>query len=630
MKAKLAIVIVNYNVRYFLRQCLSSVFRSIKNLDARVYVVDNHSQDGSNAMIAQEFTEVILIPNEKNLGFGKANNQVLDRVDAEYLLYLNPDTIITEDVLQSSISFMDEHQDAGALGVKLLDGGGNYHQESKRGFPSVFTAISKLTGLYKLSPKSKLFNYYYMGHLDEDSTSEVDVLCGAYIFTRTPLMQELGGFDEDFFMYGEDIDLCYRIKEAGHKIYYIPNGRIIHFKGESSKKLSYKYIKSFYGAMITYLKKRHTGGIQSLLLPIFSLTVMLYALIKSFINLSQKWFRALFDTLILYFAGTAFSKIWGEWYHHNAYYFSNESVKYLMASLSVIFVLGYYIAGKYDDEKSFKSLYQGFVVSSVISFLIYAFMPESFRSSRILVLATAILALIYLLVYQLYRYFRDSRTADINYLIVGSDNSSAELMSLLKSRKNANYIGFVSPSNSVDSLGKLDEILQITNAHDIGEIIFSPKDLSFNMILDVMIQLGSDIRFKLASEDNVSILGSHSAKKQGEIFTVDLQLNLNNPVNRRVKRLSDVILSLLLILLLPFLIFLKNYRNRVFNLFESLIGFKSVIGFKEVNENFPSIKRGVFTLEDIYQEDIESFEFDYAKRYSLLLDIEYLIQALKK
>ena len=153
-----------------------------------------------------------------------------------------------------------------------------------RGFPSVFTAISKLTGLYKLSPKSKLFNYYYMGHLDEDSISEEDVLCGAYIFTRTPLMQELGGFDEDFFMYGEDIDLCYRIKEAGHKIYYLPTGRIIHFKGESSKKLSYKYIKSFYGAMITYLKKRGSGGIQSLLLPIFSLTVMLYALIKSFFN----------------------------------------------------------------------------------------------------------------------------------------------------------------------------------------------------------------------------------------------------------------------------------------------------------------------------------------------------------
>lgn len=253
-EAKFSIVIVNYNVKYFLEQCLLSVRAGVAGMDAEVFVVDNHSTDGSVEYLRPKFPEVVFIENEDNPGFSKANNQAIRQCKGEYVLLLNPDTMIGEETLRTLSFFMDEHPEAGAIGVKMLDGHGVFLPESKRSFPSPWVSFCKLFGLQKLFPKSKLFARYSLPYLNPNKQHQVDVLAGAFMLIRHEALDEAGLLDEAFFMYGEDIDLSYRLVLKGYTNYYIPE-RILHYKGESSKQDDVKYIKSFYGAMLIFYKK---------------------------------------------------------------------------------------------------------------------------------------------------------------------------------------------------------------------------------------------------------------------------------------------------------------------------------------------------------------------------------------
>lgn len=255
---KLSIIIVSYNVKYFLEQCLCSVMCAIEGLQAEVIVVDNASTDNSIEYLRPNFPSVTFIINQQNLGFGKANNLALKQCSGEYVLFLNPDTIIPEDCLQESLAFIESKKDAGAVGIRMLDGSGQFLPESKRSLPTPGSSFFKLTGLAALFPHSPLFNKYALGHLDEKENHEVDVLCGAFFLSKRNLLLELGGFDEDFFMYAEDIDLSYRIKKAGYKNYYFAESAIIHFKGESSNKSDRKYVRMFYEAMRLFVKKHYS------------------------------------------------------------------------------------------------------------------------------------------------------------------------------------------------------------------------------------------------------------------------------------------------------------------------------------------------------------------------------------
>jgi N-acetylglucosaminyl-diphospho-decaprenol L-rhamnosyltransferase len=258
---QLSIIIVSYNVKYFLEQCLSSVLQASKNIDAEIFVVDNNSGDGSKAFFNNRFPQVKFIWNEKNVGFAKANNQALKLAAGKNILFLNPDTIVAEDCIEKCLLFVSQTNDIGAIGVRMIDGSGRYLAESKRGFPSSFTAFCKITGLTKLFPNSKLFGRYYLGHLAENEVNKVDVLPGAFMMIPKLVLDKTGGFDETFFMYGEDIDLSYRIQQAGYINYYFPVTTIIHFKGESTQKKSKEYTQYFYGAMLLFVKK-HYGQVQ--------------------------------------------------------------------------------------------------------------------------------------------------------------------------------------------------------------------------------------------------------------------------------------------------------------------------------------------------------------------------------
>ncbi len=286
---QISIIIVNYNVERFLEQCLCSVMRAAGDLSVDIFVVDNNSTDNSCSMVRQKFPSVSLIENKENLGFSKANNQAIRLSNAEYVLLLNPDTIIEETTLSKMVAFMDSHADAGGLGVRMIDGKGVFLPESKRGLPTPAVAFYKISGLSRLFPRSIRFGQYHLGHLDPNSMHSVDILSGACMMLRRSVLDEVGLLDEEYFMYGEDIDLSYRIIKAGYRNYYFPETTIVHFKGESTKKGSLNYIVLFYKAMYIFTSKYYSGNYSQFLCLLIKIAIFL----RAFLSVVARAFRRL-------------------------------------------------------------------------------------------------------------------------------------------------------------------------------------------------------------------------------------------------------------------------------------------------------------------------------------------------
>lgn len=260
----ISVIIVNYNVKYFLEQCLFSVQAALKNIPGEIIVVDNASKDKSIDYLQPKFPFVKFIVNPRNRGFGTGCNDGFKLSSGEFVLFLNPDCIIPEDCFDKSISFLNNHPEAGALGVKMFDGSGKFLKESKRSFPALSTSFFKMVGLAALFPHSKFFAKYYLGQLDENKNHEIGVLAGAFMLMRRNVFEKVNGFDEDFFMYGEDIDLSYRIHKAGFKNYYFSETAIIHFKGEGTKKGNLNYVQMFYNAMSIFVHKHYKDSLYKL------------------------------------------------------------------------------------------------------------------------------------------------------------------------------------------------------------------------------------------------------------------------------------------------------------------------------------------------------------------------------
>lgn len=255
----LSIVIVSYNVRYFLEQCLRSVFAACGETEFEVFVVDNASDDDTPAYLrrqfpAEQYPELHIEANTRNVGFGRANNQAVERATGDYILFLNPDTLLTEETLTRCLDFARRHNDLGALGVMMLQSNGSFALESRRGIPTPWTAFCKMSGLAALFPRSHRFGRYYMRYLDAEQPAAIDIVSGAFMMCPRKVLQEHGAFDPQFFMYGEDIDLSYRLLRAGLQNYYLPTP-ILHYKGESTHKNTYRYVHVFYGAMLIFFRK---------------------------------------------------------------------------------------------------------------------------------------------------------------------------------------------------------------------------------------------------------------------------------------------------------------------------------------------------------------------------------------
>ena len=266
---KLSVVIVIYNVRHYLYQCLESLKRALKDIDAEVFVVDNHSRDGSIGYVRGLFPEVNYVESNHNLGFARANNVAIRQCRGEYILLLNPDTIVGEQTVGHVLEFMDAHPDAGAAGVRMLKSDGDKAMESRRGLPTPMTAFYKMTGLCKRFPRHRKMGHYYMGYLPWDEAVPIEVVSGAFCMLRHEAVNKVGVLDEDFFMYGEDIDLSYRLIKGGYHNWYLPE-TILHYKGESTQKSSFRYVHVFYEAMLIFFRKHYGGASLWLTLPIKS------------------------------------------------------------------------------------------------------------------------------------------------------------------------------------------------------------------------------------------------------------------------------------------------------------------------------------------------------------------------
>lgn len=284
---KLSIIIVSYNVRCLLEKCLDSVIKAAENISAEIIIVDNHSSDDTVAILKKKYPQLTLIENLSNKGFSVANNQGIKIAKGEFILLLNPDTVIETDTFTKCIDFMNIHPEAGALGVKMQDGNGNFLPESKRGLPTPSAAFFKFSGLSKLFPKSELFTQYHLSYLSPDKTHQVPILAGAFMFVRKIVLDNIGLLDEQFFMYGEDIDLSYRIIQAGYSNYYFPETKIVHYKGQSTDKNTPTYVINFYRAMLIFNKKHfppNKGPVSYSFITIAIYLMIGMAFLKIFLN----------------------------------------------------------------------------------------------------------------------------------------------------------------------------------------------------------------------------------------------------------------------------------------------------------------------------------------------------------
>jgi GT2 family glycosyltransferase len=530
---KLSVIIVNYNVKYFLEQCLYSVYKSLQGIESEIIVIDNDSSDGSEAMVRHTFHDVKLIVNDENIGFSKANNIGIKASKGEYILILNPDTIIEENTLRLCIDFMDRHPKAGSLGPKMIDGKGNFLPESKRGLPTPRTAFFKITGIHLLFPKSGLFNRYYMGNLPLNATQEVDVLTGAFFFTRRSVLDRVGLFDEAFFMYGEDIDLSYRIAKSGYSNFYFPETTIIHYKGESTKRGSINYVLVFYKAMKIFTTKHFKKQNAWWFTLLIELAIYFRAFLSVIHRLVLKTFPLFLDAVLFYLVLYLIANLWETWHFQNATYYAQRIYLYALPIYITIWLLSLLFFKSYTSPFKILHTVKGILTGTIIILVIYALLPEHMRYSRaIIILGSAAVFAV-----SLFTKFILHLTGIKNYtlylkknkkvVVVGKHEETSRIeMILLQHGIKNKQIDFVYPS--VDSLPapflfNISSLNRLIIAKKISEVIFCAHDLSTEEMIRQMKKLTAlGIDFKIASPGSAIVIGSNSSKTSGDIYSIKL------------------------------------------------------------------------------------------------------------
>jgi O-antigen biosynthesis protein len=532
---KLSIVIVNYNVRHFLEQCLYSVYQSLAGIEAEVIVVDNNSVDGSEGMIRSKFERVILVVNKQNVGFARANNQGLQLAQGEYVLVLNPDTVVEESTFAKCLSFMDARPEAGSLGPKMIDGKGNFLPESKRGLPTPRTAFYKIFGLTGLFPHSKRFAPYYLGHTSIDATQEVDILTGAFMLIRKRVLGETGYFDEQFFMYGEDIDLSYRIVKAGYKNYYFPETTIIHYKGESTRKGSLNYVKIFYRAMQIFAQKHFTGKMAESYSLFINLAIYFRAALSLLKRSVVKSIPMILDAAVSYGGCYVLTTRWAMLHFGNRDYYSPGFLSVALSLFVFILLLGTYFSGGYRSPLNLWKACRGIAYGAIVVLVVYALLPSDYRFSRAVIVFGTVWALLAIVLVRVllsttgYKDYQLDLKKKRRFAIVGLDDEATRVEQLLRmSNITDGYIVHVSPGASIPSeyySGNIDQLRDVIAIHSIDEVIFCARDVASKTIIENMKMLtDTRVNFKIASPDSISVIGSNSTHTAGDLYVVNINL----------------------------------------------------------------------------------------------------------
>ena len=621
---KLSVIIVSYNVEKFLSQCLVSVERAIDQVGkdlVEVFVVDNDSVDGTCAVVKEKFPWVSLIENKENTGFSVANNQAIKISKGEYVLLLNPDTVVSENTFVDCIEYSDSNPKLGGLGVPMFDGSGTFLPESKRGIPTPWASICRISGLYRLAPKSKNLNSYYAGHLNRDETAQTEILSGAFMWMRAETLKEVGVLDEQFFMYGEDIDLSWRIIKEGWENHYYAGTQIIHYKGESTKKGSLNYVSVFYKAMLIFAEKHFEGGQAAIYNWIIRLAIYARASLSIIKRLAIDLFLPVVEGIALY----------ATLYFFLQYYSAQTGIEYDWVQSSL--ALGYYtlfwlfmlwLFSGYDKPWVPRRVMRGIFFGSISLIAVYGLLPESLRFSRaVLIFGTFSFTAIVSIGRIIFGGWRLGKKVS-NRLVVASEDEAKSIYSLLSSIEPK--FKTVNHSDEIMLPDELSSLSDYVRIHNIGEVIFSGRDVTASSIITSLSAVSGTTLCRIAWTDDGSVMGSGGS---GPDPVTELDGAIFGVAARRYKRLLDLGLSLLFIILSPLLIISGRWRW-VVNAFKVGLGFKTWVGI-----NIPGTNKGAFSKPFVVlafdSDDIrvrERLSLSYARRYHPFEDLKLVLNSL--
>ena len=682
---KLSIVIVSYNVESYLKQCINSIHESKINIDCEIIIIDNHSFDNSCKMILENFPNVKLISNDANLGFSKAANIGIKASKGDFVCVLNPDTLISENVFTILIKYLNENKKIGCIGPKILNADGTLQLACKRSFPTPLISFYKLIGLSTLLPKSKIFGKYNLTYLDKESIHSIDAISGSFMLFRKEVLLKIGLFDEDFFMYGEDLDICYRIKSAGYSIVYNPNASIIHYKGESTRNAPFNMIEVFYLALQKFFlkyKHKYTGWkyMGTAILCAIKIRKLL-----SYIKVFLPRIIAYSVDLLSIFVSFCFVIYLWYTYYHNIFVDINFIIyhKYLLINIIISWIISSFLMKLYKRDYL---NYVKAVITAIISLLIAStttYLISVIAFSRAVLLLTfiniSILSSLWRLgIYILYRYgmvnvnnktYLFSRRA----AIIGANKESMRIGKLLNETPESHFqvIGYIDKKNyslTNKFLGRIDDILEIVNNNDINELIIPEKFMKINQLINLLNCISlNNVNCKLVPNGEETLIGKGIVENLSGVSLLDIDFPIFDRLYRYTKRFFDILLSMILLLLTsPFSFYyilfnkiefeyiwtVSNKKLKIY-IFKSkfkilseipflinvFVGSLSFVGTQMVsfNDSNPGliIKPGITGLahlksSDIKFESMKKIENYYAMNYSLSFDIEILIKSIFK
>ena len=642
---KLSVIIVNYNVKYFLEVCLHSVSRALEGIPSEIIVVDNNSKDGSIELVTTKFPSVVLIANKENSGFSRANNQGVTVAKGEYILFLNPDTVMPEDFARKMIAYMDAHPEAGSIGPRLIDGKGQFAPDGKKSFPSLSVAVFKTIGLNKVFPRSPYFNKSYPVHIGEKQPAEVDVLSGCCMMVRSRVIKEVGGaFDEDYFMYCEDVDLSYRIQKAGYKNVYYPDATLIHYKGESTRKATLSYIRVFNEALATFVKKHYSKQNAALFILLINIGIMFRAILGGIRRVLKVLRMPLFDAIVL--LGTLWF-IENFWVEHvkNISPIPFNSIIATFPVYILIWIVSLYINGAYDQPYKALRVVRGMIIGTIVILAYYGLLQPGLRYSRAIIIFSGISGTVLLLglhallyrlgIFKFIPYDKLPRKA----VIVSDPKAFVDTAATLQRVNYAPELaGRVSTSEERQgALANITKLKELVYTANINEIIFCVNGLRYEEIFRQMEHCGPGYDYKIHLPNSQSFVGSNSSHTAGDLYTVDKRYNLSDFSQVRNKRMVDIVTALAAIILLPVLIFaVKKPGGLLSNAITVLAGGRTWVGYDvPAPSNLPKIKPGILPPYNL----LPSFDpgtglkaqlnATYAQQYKPMTDVALILKNYK-
>ena len=647
---KLSIVIVNYNVKEFLTQCLDSIFKSQTQYDYEVIIVDNSSKDSGRDQICATFEHIIWVENIENVGFGRANNQGFSLAKGVYTLILNPDTVLQEDTIEKCVSYLIAHPKVGGLGIKGIDGSGQFLPESKRALPTPLVALWKITGLSSIFPKSSVFARYHLGHLSPDENHEVDILVGCFMMIPTKLLLSVGGFDPQYFMYGEDIDLSYELQKTGHKNIYFSESQIIHYKGESTKRGSLNYVRMFYKAMVLFAKKQFTGSSAAAYSLLIYLGIYLRAALAIAARLGKSTLTPLLDAVVLYAILNTIKSYWEQ--NHRFIHGGSYPDLYtytIQGSYVLAWLFGLWLSGVYFKNNRPIVMVRSMIATTLILGFFYGLLPEELRFSRALLMLGALGGLSAMLGWRAVlsvvsgKSMFEGAPKQPRILFFGAKSSKIALDDIL-------HASGITPSFYWEEEPKFDDedwllkLKALVHLHRINELIVDISQVSNQRLIGILTSLGEQTSVKSLLPENKYIIGSDSSLTQGETYRKSQQTA--DPQYLRQRRVFEITATSLLITLAPLtLVFaIATGRFNAWKLWirysvDVLTGKRSLVGYsRSLSEKFnvPPLPPPIFDICSVlpveldYMQNARAIVENYAIEARLRQDLLYLIQLSKK